>query len=337
VRRASNYTSSVFLSLVLSGCIRWSPPALAPVLPGACRSPEIPWFAPDDTDERRRLDAWCAGVGGATIHSLSGTRTEAIGIEEITFVSWNVHVGNGDIRRFVDDLRAGHLTNGRRVDQYVLMLQEAVRTGGVPPFAEGASGAKHIGTHRGAASIDIADIAHELGLSVMYVPSMRNGKSTADPQQDRGNAILSTMPLSNPVAVELPGERQRRVVIMARAAVVSVGVIHLDALGAWHRRLGVFWTPWLRDAQVRSMQAQLPDGPLVIGADLNTWHGRDELAVRYLERVASDRDVSIDRRGLGLRVLDYLFFRVGPNRRAQYRQVGDRYGSDHHPLVGWVE
>jgi endonuclease/exonuclease/phosphatase family metal-dependent hydrolase len=323
--------------VVLSGCVRWKPPALATVPYGTCRSPAIPWFAPDDPAERRRLDAWCAGVGGPTIHSPSPAQAESIPIEDITFVSWNVHVGNGDVRRFVDDLGAGRHTNGRRIDHYVLMLQEAVRTEGVPTLSEGASGAHYIRSHGRVASLDIEGIARELGLSLIYVPSMRNGKSATDPQQDRGNAILSTLPLSDPIAIELPGERQRRVVVFARAATVSVGVIHLDALGAWNERLGVFWTPWLRDVEVRSIQSRLPEGPLVIGADLNTWHGRDERAVRFLERVANDTPLSIERRGLGLRVLDYLFFRVGPNRRAHYRQIDDRYGSDHRPLVGWVE
>jgi hypothetical protein len=36
-------------------------------------------------------------------------------------------------------------------------------------------------------------------------------------------------------------------------------------------------------------------------------------------------------------VLDYLFFRVGQSRRARYRHLENRYGSDHRPLVGWVE
>jgi endonuclease/exonuclease/phosphatase (EEP) superfamily protein YafD len=47
--------------------------------------------------------------------------------------------------------------------------------------------------------------------------------------------------------------------------------------------------------------------------------------------------VTVDRPGLSLRVLDYLFFRTGKDRRAHYRQVENRYGSDHYPLVGWVE
>jgi hypothetical protein len=259
-----------------------------------------------------------------------------VDIEDIIFVSWNVHVGSGDIRAFVDDLRDGDHTNGRKVNHYVLLLQEAVRTEGVPPFSNGASGARRIPARRGARSIDIAQIARELSLALIYVPSMRNGASGGDPHEDRGSAILSTLPLANPVAVEVPGERQRRVVLVAKAGSVSIGTVHLDAFGG-RRRLWTFWTPWLRNVQIRSIESRLPEGPLVIGADLNTWHGRDELAVRFLSGVARGTSVTVDRQGLGLRVLDYLFFRAGQNRRAYYRQLENLYGSDHRPLVGWVE
>jgi endonuclease/exonuclease/phosphatase family metal-dependent hydrolase len=321
----------------MSGCVRWTPPVLTPVATGACRSSSLQWFAPDEARERRRLDSWCAGVGDAAIHQLATTTPAGpMGIEDITFVSWNVHVGSGDIRTFVRDLREGRHTDGRKVERYVLMLQEVVRTDGVPAFAEGASGASRIAAHGAAGSTDIVQTARELDLWLIYVPSMRNGESASQPREDRGNAILSTLPLSDPVAVELPGERQRRVAILAKVASISVGAVHLDALGG-RGRLAVFWTPWMRHVQLRSMQSQLPEGPLVLGADLNTWHGRDELAVRFLNRLARDTDVSINRVGLGIRVLDYLFFRAGGNRRAHYRQIENRYGSDHRPLVGWVE
>jgi endonuclease/exonuclease/phosphatase (EEP) superfamily protein YafD len=89
--------------------------------------------------------------------------------------------------------------------------------------------------------------------------------------------------------------------------------------------------------QVRATAAVLPSGPLVVGADLNTWHGRDEPAARFLSDLFRATPLSIDRQGLGLRVLDYMFFRVGAGQRAHYRQVTRRYGSDHRPLVGWVE
>jgi len=330
---------SFFVSAaLLSACARWTPPTIAPVAAGACRPATLRWFAPDDARERTRLDSWCAGVGDVVMQPPANvSQAQSIGIEDITFVSWNVHVGNADIKGFVNDLRQGLHTDGRKVGQYVLMLQEAVRTEGVPALAAGASGAGRIGARASAESIDIVQIARELGLSLIYVPSMRNGNSAEQPPEDRGSAILSTLALSNPIAVELPGERQRRVVIIARAGSLSVGAVHLDALGSWQRRLRLFWTPWLRDIQIRSVEPLLPEGPLVIGADLNTWHGRDELAVRVLDRITRDTPVSIRRQGLGLRVLDYLFFRAGEGRRAHYRQLENRYGSDHRPLVGWIE
>ena len=310
---------------------------MVPVNAGGCRSASLQWFAPDGTAERDRLDGWCAGVGAAAVQPLGATGSLPIRLEDITFVSWNVHVGSGDVRAFVSDLRKGNLAGGRKVGHYVLLLQEAVRTDGVPALAKNAAGASRIDAHRDAASADILQIARELGLSLVYVPSMRNGKSDADPREDRGNAILSTLPLSDLVALELPGERQRRVVIIAQAESVWVGAVHLDALGSGSRRLWVFWTPWLREVQIRSMASRLPDGPLVIGGDLNTWHGRGERAVRFLDHLQDATPVSVDRPGLSLRVLDYLFFRTGQDRRAHYRQVENRYGSDHSPLVGWVE
>jgi endonuclease/exonuclease/phosphatase family metal-dependent hydrolase len=326
-----------FFLVTLSSCARSTPPAIAPVSPGSCRSAGLEWHSPEDPSQRARLDSWCAGVGPAAIHGTPATAGPgAIGIEDITFVSWNVHVGNGDVRAFVRDLTSGAHTGGRAVGHYVLMLQEAVRTSGVPPLAPDASGAARIAPHAPPHPVDIVAISRELGLSLIYVPSMRNGASPHDPAEDRGNAILSTLPLSEPVAVELPGERQRRVVIIAKAATISLAVVHLDALGG-ARRLRVFWTPWMRDVQVRSAAATLPDGPLVIGGDLNTWHGRDEFAARFLDREVGVTPLTVDRVGLGLRVLDYMFFRAGPDRRARYHQVESLYGSDHRPLVGWVE
>ncbi|HWP98928.1 MAG TPA: hypothetical protein VNK92_00525, partial [Vicinamibacterales bacterium] len=37
------------------------------------------------------------------------------------------------------------------------------------------------------------------------------------------------------------------------------------------------------------------------------------------------------------RLLDYLFFRPPPGWSADYWRVRSKYGSDHHPLVGWLE
>jgi hypothetical protein len=262
--------------------------------------------------------------------------TPVADMSDVVFVSWNVHVGSGDIRAFVTDLRNGVHTDGRRFAHYVLLLQEAVRTDDVPAFGPGASGAKRIGPHDPVMPIDIVRVSDELGASLIYAPSMRNGSSATDAAEDRGSAIVSTLPLSNPVAVELPGERQRRVVITAQAGSFSVAVVHLDALGG-AKRLRLFWTPWMRERQARATMSALPGGALVVGADLNTWHGRDEPSARHLADMFRATPHSVDRHGLGLRVLDYMFFRAAANQRARYRQLDRKYGSDHRPLVGWVE
>jgi hypothetical protein len=329
-----------FFVVGISGCIRWTPPAVAPVATGSCRSSNVQWLAPNDGDERARLDKWCAGVGEAEsiLRGSVGSAVAVADMSDVVFVSWNVHVGSGDIRSFVADLRAGVHTGGRRFPHYVLLLQEAVRTSDVPAFAPGAAGAKRIPAHDPVLPIDIVRVSDELGASLIYVPSMRNGSSAEDPAEDRGSAIVSTIPMQKPMAIELPGERQRRVVISAQIGTFSVAVVHLDALGG-SRRLRLFWTPWMRDVQVRTTASALPDpnGPLVVGADLNTWHGRDERAARHLAQLFRATPLSVDRHGLGLRVLDYMFFRAGTNQRARYRQLANRYGSDHRPLVGWVE
>ncbi|MEN3339278.1 MAG: hypothetical protein V7647_2954, partial [Acidobacteriota bacterium] len=65
----------------------------------------------------------------------------------------------------------------------------------------------------------IEPVAAALGLSLYYVPSMRNGG--AAPHEDRGNAILSSLPLTDLAAYELPFERQRRVALGATIAGIT--------------------------------------------------------------------------------------------------------------------
>ena len=280
------------------------------------------------------------GPGESTSAMSSEWRGAPHALGDITFVSWNVHVGNGDVRSFVTDLRAGRLTRGRPVGDVVLLLQEAVRLHDVPPFSKPASGARRIAVKHGDPA-DIVEMGRELGMWTLYGPSMRNGNTTADPPGDRGNAILSTLPLSGALAVELPGERQRRVALFANLAAGTlseplwVGVIHLDALAA-PKRFWVFGSDGVRGMQARSMQSILPAGNLVLGADLNTWHGADEPAPRFFRQLFAGTAVVPDRSGPRRRVLDYMFFRAA-GASARYYVVPSAYGSDHRPLVGWLQ
>src|SRR6266481_5990980 len=70
----------------------------------SCRTPSAQWFGPDDLTDRRRLDAWCAGVGPVVLAGSRAAATREIALDRVTFVSWNVHVGNGDVVRFIEDL-----------------------------------------------------------------------------------------------------------------------------------------------------------------------------------------------------------------------------------------
>jgi endonuclease/exonuclease/phosphatase (EEP) superfamily protein YafD len=79
---------------------------------------------------------------------------------------------------------------------------------------------------------------------------------------------------------------------------------------------------------------------VVLGADLNTWWGDDEPAVRELRRALPDADPLRARetwRGplwAGTK-LDYLFAK-GTAGRVRVNRLGHRYGSDHWPLVAVV-
>ena len=202
------------------------------------RTARIRWVGPDDLREKARLDSWCAGVGPALLRDELGAAEAPL--HEVMFVSWNVHVGNADIARFVGDLQSGKLSEGRRPRHLVLMLQEAIRSGDVPALLpDTASTAGRIGP-ADADAVGISRLSQQLNMSVFYVPSMRDGAAseTYSPA-DRGNAILSTVRLSDPSAIELPGDGQRRVAVTATVPVtagsasapLSIVAAHLSTRG----------------------------------------------------------------------------------------------------------
>ena len=124
----------------------------------------------------------------------------------MTVASWNTALGAADIAGFVSALP----NPGGPI---VLLLQEVVRGGPevpsrLPPRT--GFGRRHGGASIGPRFKEIEAVAGGLGFGVYYVPSMRNGPPSAS-DEDRGNAILSNLPLTELMAIELPFERQRRV------------------------------------------------------------------------------------------------------------------------------
>ncbi len=179
----------------------------------------VEWTRAADSKELSLLDRWAQAVGPPVIRKLaipSPTDT----VDQLTFAVWNTNVGSADVAAFLIDLTRGRLTDGRSVEHFVLLLQEVHRSGPAVPDCPPLSGIgstriESLPRHGWRTGIDA--LAEDTGLALYYVPSMRNGSPGADEwPEDRGNAILSTLPLSRLRAFELPFERERRVAVAAR-------------------------------------------------------------------------------------------------------------------------
>jgi endonuclease/exonuclease/phosphatase family metal-dependent hydrolase len=348
-----------------AACATTHPPMIAmPAVPAsaACRAP----IAPDGTrtaesivwtvasQARETLDAWCGTTGPPVIapepaplwdgpDDLDGSPL----VEELAVVSWNVHVGSADIAELVRRLRAGALTGGTPVEHFVLLLQEAYRADPVVPrpIAATVRPPRAIRSHpTGRQRVDIVDVAQSLGLSLYYVPSMRNGGFT-ETDEDRGNAILSTEPLADFTAIELPLERQRRVAIAASISgrdrdgggwTLAIASAHLESTVS-ARRLWILAT----GARVRQARALLdalrPGAPVVLGGDFNTWFGFSDPAYETIA-TAIDDAARADRRPTFppfLR-LDHLFSRLPDGWTVSAARLDDRLGSDHYPILARI-
>jgi endonuclease/exonuclease/phosphatase family metal-dependent hydrolase len=295
----------------------------------------IAWFTPAAASDAASNASWRMSVGPPVIPTAAPADTNLH--DALTIVSWNTAVGDADVVGFVRALPDAQAP-------LVLLLQEVYRAGPEVPahLATGYSFASRLGgTSRNQAFREIEDVGRTLGLRVYYVPSMRNGDEASD--EDRGNAILSNIPLTDLRAIELPFERQRRVAIAATLAGrtaagrpwhVRVVSAHLDNMGGMRRA----WiaSEYARARQARGLAALLQDDePTILAGDFNTWFGFSDQA--YIETArAFPQTRAADRRATfrGLLRLDHVFLRLATGWRAEFRRAPSRFGSDHYPLVG---
>ena len=307
-----------------------------------------------DDDARLRLDAWRRNVGVQVALDLTNSQTtqSARSQRSLVVLSWNVWIGRGRLRDVVSRIRNGDYVDfGADPDApLVVLAQEAYRRdASIPPQQEGQAGRVLIAQL--GPQEDVVEAAHELGMNLRYAPSMRNGSE----QSDRGNAILSTLPLEAAHAVELPLVLQRRVVVTAtltlgdsRLRLVSA---HLDPRGPpGHRWLGAAG----RALQARHLIASVEDDTAILGADLNLGRGRYELAWRLLGEAGFTLGVppSLPRwrhtfHALPRLVLDYLLVRdrAGVIAEARVHRLDEHpqdrgarvFGSDHHPLLARID
>lgn len=307
---------------------------------------------PERHDELHdELDAWRANVGEPI--AIDGAPAAPSRIAGIDVVCWNVAIGLGRLDALLDALRSGAWGNVGVVPErpLIILAQEAFRSDDTVP---GDMGSRHHGGRVASRKrTDIRDSALELGLSLRYSPSMRNGPHPSD----RGNAILSTVRLTGAEAFLLPYVRQRRVAVTAcidghpDLAFVSA---HLDTHGRARREA----TP-LTPGAGRALQARVLGRitrdiapSVVLGGDLNSLFGVADPAVRELvkaglhpaRRVGEWRHTF--HRPLRL-LLDHVLYRCTAQRITSAEvirideQPGDRtrsvFGSDHHPLLARIE
>ena len=320
-------------------------------------SPGTEWIRSDDLADRVRLDSWCAAVGPPAYYVPSESGVPAR-VDSLAVVVWNTNVGAAQISQLLHELRSGELSGGAPVEHFVLLLQEVHRAGLDVPLAPPleASWADRIGGRSGENSrTDVVELARREGLHLFYVPSMRNGSPhDGGVPEDRGNAVLSTLPLDDHVAIELPVERQRRVAVAATIEGRNSSGIpwklrfvsaHLENRARWmrlHRALGLAQSNQAR-ALVAGLERLSPVSASAVGGDFNTWFrgggsgALDALRIRY---PSIDVHPEGDTRRLplflpGLR-LDHLFLRLPVDWSGHYEILNDHFGSDHVPLMGWI-
>jgi endonuclease/exonuclease/phosphatase family metal-dependent hydrolase len=225
-------------------------------------------------------------------------------------VTWNVHAGRGDLPRFVDDLTHGRLT-GSPIRDYAILLQETIA---------------------GNAN-DAVTVARERGAWAYFEPVRESRQGLS------GNAIVTSIQPLTAEAIVLPRERRVRKAIVITIEIDGEALFIVDAhlenrLGWLH---GPIFSDRARKRQADALLRELPAGHGIVGGDLNTWLGTDEPAWQSLERRLHEPPNEMPAPTFANRlILDHLFFDLPPRWTASRQVIADRYGSDHHPLLGLV-
>lgn len=215
--------------------------------------------------------------------------------------------GEGDLERLVGDLLDGRLTQPAPHD-YLLLLQEAVVNDRERAFVRSRA-------------------LHEFVVPVYEI----DGRL-------RSVAILSTLPLSETRALTLPRARQPRMAaigaITVGGAPLFVASTHFENRVSWWR--GGFFSDAARGRQAEALIAALPSGDGLLGGDFNTWLGPRERAWSLLTTRFADTPPLLPPTFHDRLVLDHLFYDLPSGWRGTAQVLEDRYGSDHHPVLGVI-
>lgn len=335
----------------------------------------ISWVGPAQRPDTTKLAMWCQTVGPTVVDSIpAATLSPDTGYDPLMVVTWNLKGGSGDLVRFLhDELRLtcndSLSTTGDGFRHFVLMVQEAYRRStAIPPFPVGETAPLAIDEEQWSGRQDIVTLARKCGLALYYSPSMRNGATEFDGQrEDKGNAILSSLPLHDFLAIELPFETQRRIVVGATVLhpagdSLRVLSLHLDVSPGLWRVLKTGNSSRLRQAmgivdalalieRSRSgrpfVEADLCQGtcrdsigshPIstVMTGDFNTWTD-GQTVLRHMVDYFPESPPTDGLPTRGEFPADHMFFRQRTSWDGDepqlvpesYRRLDKQYGSDH--------
>ncbi len=341
---------------------------MASIPPGELpsRPPEISWYGPASTGDRRSNEDRLRTVGPPVTTRIPAEAFDALRPgDSLAVFSWNMAVGGGDLLAFLRE-EAGIVCRGHasrsssRYSHVVVLLQEAFRrSDDLPPLNDPALAARkseHAPHPEG--DPDVVDTAVRCGLALVYVASGRNGADApGELRHDKGNAILATLPLSDFVAVEHPFETERKVSLAAtipgpgetRLRVVTA---HVEVTSTFHRviltgnQTRVGQVAGLIDVLDRIAGAEERRTAVLVGGDFNTWSG-GESALKLLRRSFPHSPPWDGQTTRGPFPTDHIFFRAGSDADStgqisvqlipgSYRRIQNRYSSDHHGRFVWM-
>lgn len=324
------------------------------------RSEQAPivWLSPEGKGENEELQDWCENVGPPVVHAdPSGDFSRASG-DSIRVLVWNTEAGDGWVTEFLKRNTAieceGSKTHFRKSSAHVVVLtQESLRrSDAIPDSVVPGALLPHVGgTAHPGALLDIIQVAEQCGLSVFYLPASRNGAEPyAGSREDKGNAILSTLPLSELAGIELPFESVRRIVPVATIRTPTGGTLRVSSV-----HLITTPPPWrvvvtgnsARERQslglidgLERVAEEYGDRPVIAAGDLNTFSNR-ETALRKLREYFFSSPPPLGVATRGPVQADHILFRgldSGEDAGTRlvpgsYTRIDDLYYSDHYPVT----
>jgi endonuclease/exonuclease/phosphatase family metal-dependent hydrolase len=317
----------------------------------------ILWFSPIGDGENRALEEWCRNNGPPVVKADPTGDFLSAGTDSIDVLVWNVEAGDGWVRQFLKDntdieCAGPNSTIKRGGLHFALLTQESLRRSNEIPEGTVPGGLlPRVGGHgHPDPLIGIVEVAAQCGLSIFYLPGSRNGADAFDGlREDKGNAILSTLPLSDFAGIELPFESVRRIATVATATTSNGSQVRLASVH-------VITTPppWRVITTGNSARARqslgLVDGlqqietvfgevSVIAAGDLNTFSNH-ETSMRKLRKYFADSPPPLGVPTRGPVQADHILLRrsafvadggdhIIPG---SYTRVEELYFSDHNPV-----